>query len=121
MHKQRNEQLEIDYGPSSDKVVKVIALGFAGMLVTAGVLAGSVFLLSRPAGNAEEARWNMPSLQGLMLSAYSGGRLDARQFDAAMEGVCSSIATLSVRMGEADSASMAAAKRAQRNCRNNKF
>jgi hypothetical protein len=122
MRKQRNEQLEIDYGPNTDQVVKMIALGFAGLIVAGGVLGGAVFLMTRPTGNPEEARLNVPSLQGLMLSAASGGKLNARQFDNAMEGVCSTMATMSIRMGgEEDSASIAAAKRAQRACRNGKF
>jgi amino acid permease len=123
MRKERNEQLEIEFGASSDKVVKVIAQGFAGLVVMCGVLAGSVFLMNRPAGNPEVARWNLPSLQGLLLSASSGGRLDARQFDNMMEGVCSNMAGVStlIRGGEDDSASRAEAKRAQRHCRNGKF
>jgi hypothetical protein len=123
MRKVRNEQLEIDFGASSDQVVKVIALGFAGLIVAGGVLGGSVFLMNRPTGNPEEARWNLPSLQGLMISASSGGRINARQFDGMMEGMCSNMAGIGamVRGGEDDSASRAAAKSAQRNCRNNKF
>jgi hypothetical protein len=123
MRKQRNEQLEIEFGASSDKVVKVIALGFAGLLVVGGVLGGSVFLMNRPTGNPEDARWNLPSLQGLMMAASTGGRINARQFDGMMEGMCSNMASVSTLMngGEDDSASRAAAKRAQRHCRNGKF
>jgi hypothetical protein len=123
MQKQRNEQLEIDFGPTSDQLVKMIAIGFAGLIVAGGVLGGSVFLMSRPAGNTEEARWNLPSLQGLLIAAQSGGRIKPGQWDAMMEGMCTNMAGMGSMMSgrEDDSASRAALKRATRNCRGGKF
>jgi hypothetical protein len=120
MRKQRAESLEIDDSGSHGKVVKIAVMGFAGMMLAGGVLCGSVYLMSRPAG---DPGWNLPSLQGLMISASTGGKVNARQFDNLMEGVCSNMASVGsmVRGGEADSASMAANKRAQRACRNGKF
>jgi hypothetical protein len=123
MRKVRNEQLEIDFGPTSDQLVKMIAMGFAGLIVAVGVLGGSVFMMTRPAGNPEEARWSLPSLQGILISVQSGGRIKPGQWDSMMEGMCSNMASVGVMMrgGEDDSASRAAAKRAARECRGGKF
>lgn len=123
MRKRRNEELEIDYGPSSAKMVKFIALGFAGLFVAGCALGGAVFLMKRPNNNPEEARMNRPSLNGVLMSAATGGKVSPKKWDETMGDVCASVAGMSGMLGgrDDDSASRAAVKSAQRACRNGKF
>ncbi len=120
MRKQhRNEELEIEYGSDSAKTVKFIALGLASIVVVGGVLGGIVFLLKRP---TEEARFNMPSATGLLISAASGGKMSPRKWDDTMTDMCSQMAGISAMIsGNDESSSRDATKRAQRACRNGKF
>jgi hypothetical protein len=123
MPKQRNEQLEFDDGTSFAKMVKFIALGFSGLLVAGGVLGGAVFLMKRGSNNPEEARMNMPSLNGILMSAATGGKVNAKKWDETMGDVCASMAGVSAMVSgrDDDSASRAALKSAQRACRNGRF
>jgi hypothetical protein len=118
----RNEELEFDYGSDSGKTVKFIALGLGSIVIIGGVLGGIVFLMKRPTANSEEAGFKMPSATGFLVSAASGGKVSPHKWDDAMTDVCSQMAGISaVISGNDDSSSRAAAKRAQRACRNGKF
>ncbi len=123
MHKERIEQLEFEGGLTADYLVKVVAAAFAGLVVAGGVFGGTIFLMTRTTVTLDDARWSLPSLQGMLASVHSGGRIKPGQWDTVMEGVCTQVAGVgfTVRGGEDDSASRAAAKRSARDCRGGTF
>lgn len=70
-------------------VRKLILLGLAGLFVTFGMMAGAVHLLTRPTGgDAMASDDDMPSARGLGIALASGGRIDARKYDDAMNKMC---------------------------------
>lgn len=75
-------------------VRKLIFLGFLGLMITFGTLGGALYLYNRPTGiltASDDGEGGVPSMRGLLHSAASGGRLDARQFDKAMGNMCQQI------------------------------
>lgn len=81
-------------------VRKLIVLGCLGLMITFGSLGSALYLYNRPTLTAsDDGEGGVPSMRGLIYSAASGGRLEARQFDKAMGNMCQ-------QMGEARGDSM---------------
>ncbi len=77
-------------------VRKIIALGVLGLAITFVSMAGALHLYNRPTSSmASDDDSDMPSARSLGMALASGGKIDARQFDKAMNDMCQHMGEMS--------------------------